>query len=62
MTVISDAAGLSLGDNFDTMKDIVQDVIDDALVSINATMVASGFATLCMFIKSLSELYLIFDS
>ena len=58
----SDAAGLSLSDNPDTMEDVVQDVINDALAPTNVIMVAPGPAALCMFIKPLSELYLIFGS
>ena len=62
MTVTFDAAGLSLGDNSDTIKDIVQNVINNALVSTNTTMMVFDFTTLCIFIKSLSELYLIFSN
>ena len=61
-SVTSGTAGLSFSDNPDTMKDVVQDVIDDALTSINATMMASGPAAFYMFIKPLSELYLIFNN
>ena len=62
MTVTSGAAGLSLSDNPDTMEDVVQNVIDDALAFMNAIMAASGSAALCIFIKPLSELYLIFGN
>ena len=62
MTATPDAAGLSFDDNSDTMKNVVQNVIDDALISTNVIMMASGPVTFCIFIKPLSELYLIFDS
>ena len=62
MIVTSGAAGLSLSNNPDTMENVVQNVINSALTLINAIMMVSGPAALCMFIKFLSELYLIFDS
>ena len=57
-----DAAGFSLSNNPDTMENVVQNVIDDALASTNAIMTVPGLTAFYMFIKSLLKLYLIFDN
>ena len=62
MTATSGAAGFSLNNNPDTIKDVVQNVINNALTFMNVIMVTPGSTAFHMFIKPLSELYLIFGS